>query len=73
MHLDTIKYALSTTDAPEVAITGYDDNWFVGRENVQLKCNAAANPGATQYSWRRYVLIFYAVARTFLVGCFNSN
>ncbi|XP_041128045.1 nectin-3-like protein isoform X2 [Polyodon spathula] len=48
-----IPFTLDVLHAPEVAITGYDDNWFVGRENVQLKCNAAANPGATQYSWSR--------------------
>lgn len=42
-------------DAPEVIMMGYDGNWFVGRENVQLKCKADANPTPSAYIWSRYV------------------
>lgn len=40
-------------DAPEVSVTGYDGNWFIGRENVQLKCNADANPLPMEFMWTR--------------------
>ncbi|XP_030320221.1 nectin-3 isoform X3 [Calypte anna] len=49
--------ASSTTvtvlDAPEVSVTGYDGNWFIGRENVQLRCNADANPLPMEFMWTR--------------------
>ncbi|XP_039600890.1 nectin-3-like protein isoform X2 [Polypterus senegalus] len=48
-----IPFVLNIKHAPEVGITGYDENWFVGRENVQLKCNVAANPPPTKYVWSR--------------------
>ncbi|XP_051782948.1 nectin-3-like isoform X2 [Erpetoichthys calabaricus] len=48
-----IPFVLNIKHAPEVGITGYDENWFVGRENVQLKCNVAANPPPTKYAWSR--------------------
>ncbi|NXN14860.1 NECT3 protein, partial [Indicator maculatus] len=39
--------------APEVSVTGYDGNWFIGRENVQLRCNADANPLPMEFTWTR--------------------
>ncbi|XP_061310356.1 nectin-3 isoform X1 [Pezoporus flaviventris] len=39
--------------APEVSVTGYDGNWFIGRENVQLRCNADANPLPMEFMWTR--------------------
>ncbi|KAM4047300.1 nectin-3 isoform 2-T2 [Anomaloglossus baeobatrachus] len=50
-----IKYpfTLDIQYAPEVSVTGYDGNWFVGRRNVQLKCNADANPPPTEIKWSR--------------------
>ncbi|XP_064932171.1 nectin-3 isoform X2 [Columba livia] len=46
-HVLDIQYA------PEVSITGYDGNWFIGRENVQLRCNADANPLPMEFMWTR--------------------
>ncbi|NXI44568.1 NECT3 protein, partial [Galbula dea] len=46
-HVLDIQYA------PEVSITGYDGNWFIGRENVQLRCNADANPLPMEFTWTR--------------------
>ncbi|XP_063810850.1 nectin-3 isoform X1 [Pseudophryne corroboree] len=46
-------FTLDIQYAPEVSITGYDGNWFVGRKNVLLKCNADANPYPTEIKWTR--------------------
>ncbi|XP_069827605.1 nectin-3 isoform X3 [Dendropsophus ebraccatus] len=46
-------FTLDIQYAPEVSITGYDGNWFVGRRNVQLKCNADANPPPAEVKWSR--------------------
>ncbi|XP_073472198.1 nectin-3 isoform X2 [Aquarana catesbeiana] len=46
-------FTLDIKYAPEVSVTGYDGNWFVGRKNVQLKCNADANPPPTEIKWTR--------------------
>ncbi|KAM9320811.1 nectin-3 [Gastrophryne carolinensis] len=46
-------FTLDIKYAPEVSITGYDGNWFVGRKDVQLKCNADANPPSTEIKWSR--------------------
>uniref|UniRef100_A0A8C0EDM9 Nectin cell adhesion molecule 3 n=1 Tax=Bubo bubo TaxID=30461 RepID=A0A8C0EDM9_BUBBB len=46
-HVLDIQYA------PEVSVTGYDGNWFIGRENVQLRCNADANPLPMEFMWTR--------------------
>ncbi|XP_073522773.1 nectin-3 isoform X2 [Phyllobates terribilis] len=48
-----LPFTLDIQYAPEVSITGYDGNWFVGRRNVQLKCNADANPPPTEIKWTR--------------------
>ncbi|XP_063309256.1 nectin-3 isoform X2 [Pelobates fuscus] len=40
-------------DVPEVSVTGYDGNWFIGRTNVHLKCNADANPPPKEIKWSR--------------------
>lgn len=48
---DSLLFFLS--DAPEVSVTGYDGNWFIGRENVQLRCNADANPLPMEFTWTR--------------------
>ncbi|XP_020028580.2 poliovirus receptor homolog [Castor canadensis] len=36
---------------PEVSITGYDDNWYLGRRNVALTCHAHSNPKSESYNW----------------------
>uniref|UniRef100_A0A6I8PCH7 Nectin-3 n=1 Tax=Ornithorhynchus anatinus TaxID=9258 RepID=A0A6I8PCH7_ORNAN len=50
-----IRYSsmLDIQYVPEVSVTGYDGNWFIGRENVHLTCNADANPPPTEFTWRR--------------------
>ncbi|XP_038039406.1 nectin-3 isoform X2 [Anas platyrhynchos] len=47
------SHVLDIQYAPEVSVTGYDGNWFVGRENVQLRCNADANPLPMELMWTR--------------------
>ncbi|XP_037543335.1 nectin cell adhesion molecule 1a [Nematolebias whitei] len=37
---------------PEVTIEGFDGNWYLSRENVQLSCQADANPPVSLYQWR---------------------
>ncbi|XP_041319727.1 nectin-3 isoform X1 [Pyrgilauda ruficollis] len=46
-------FMLDIQYAPEVSVTGYDGNWFIGRSNVQLKCNADANPLPMEFMWTR--------------------
>uniref|UniRef100_A0A8D2DF29 Ig-like domain-containing protein n=1 Tax=Sciurus vulgaris TaxID=55149 RepID=A0A8D2DF29_SCIVU len=36
---------------PEVSISGYDGNWYVGQRNVTLNCEARGNPEPTGYDW----------------------
>ncbi|XP_028320053.1 nectin-1 isoform X2 [Gouania willdenowi] len=37
---------------PVVKIEGFDGNWYLNRQNVQLTCNADANPPVTVYDWK---------------------
>uniref|UniRef100_A0A8C6SL67 Si:ch73-22o12.1 n=1 Tax=Neogobius melanostomus TaxID=47308 RepID=A0A8C6SL67_9GOBI len=37
---------------PEVSIVGYDNNWYVGRTNVVLTCEAKGNPLPASILWR---------------------
>uniref|UniRef100_A0A3B3ZNM1 Ig-like domain-containing protein n=1 Tax=Periophthalmus magnuspinnatus TaxID=409849 RepID=A0A3B3ZNM1_9GOBI len=37
---------------PDVMVEGYDGNWYLNRENVQLNCLADANPSVSLYQWR---------------------
>ncbi|XP_070825755.1 nectin 1b isoform X1 [Chaetodon trifascialis] len=37
---------------PEVKIQGFDGNWYLNRQNVQLTCSADANPPVTIYQWK---------------------
>ncbi|XP_075887538.1 nectin 1a isoform X2 [Nelusetta ayraudi] len=37
---------------PEVTVEGFDGNWYINRENVQLSCQADANPSVSLYQWR---------------------
>ncbi|XP_066556030.1 nectin-3-like protein isoform X2 [Amia ocellicauda] len=48
-----IPYTLHVQYAPEIDITGYDGNWYIGRENVHLTCRADANPPPARYTWTR--------------------
>ncbi|XP_059954838.1 nectin-3 isoform X2 [Mesoplodon densirostris] len=47
------SFILDIQYAPEVSVTGYDGNWFVGRKGVTLKCNADANPPPFKSVWSR--------------------
>nr|XP_045004358.1 nectin-3 [Jaculus jaculus] len=47
------SFILDIQYAPEVSVTGYDGNWFVGRKGVNLKCNADANPPPFKSVWSR--------------------
>ncbi|KAJ8402288.1 hypothetical protein AAFF_G00371530 [Aldrovandia affinis] len=48
-----IPYLLNVQSAPDIVLLGYDGDWFVGQENVQLQCRADANPPARYFSWTR--------------------
>uniref|UniRef100_A0AAY5ENF3 Si:ch73-22o12.1 n=1 Tax=Electrophorus electricus TaxID=8005 RepID=A0AAY5ENF3_ELEEL len=37
---------------PQVKIVGYDNNWYLGRTNVVLTCQADGNPIPTTVTWR---------------------
>ncbi|XP_062400885.1 nectin-2-like [Sardina pilchardus] len=37
---------------PMVSIEGYDNNWYMGRTNVELTCQAKSNPIPTTITWR---------------------
>ncbi|XP_040907696.1 nectin cell adhesion molecule 1a [Toxotes jaculatrix] len=37
---------------PDVSIDGFDGNWYLNRENVQLSCQADANPAVSLYQWK---------------------
>lgn len=41
-----------STDEPEVIIDGFDGNWYINRDNVQLTCLADANPAISLFQWR---------------------
>lgn len=36
---------------PEVSISGYDDNWYLGQSEANLSCDAHGNPEPTAYEW----------------------
>ncbi|KAF7472879.1 Hypothetical predicted protein [Marmota monax] len=42
---------LSVRYPPEVSISGYDDNWYLGRSEATLMCNVRSNPEPTGYDW----------------------
>lgn len=49
----TISLLLSSEDAPDISVVGYDGDWYVGRDNVQMTCKANANPPAHHFRWIR--------------------
>ncbi|KAJ0061847.1 hypothetical protein NL108_012506, partial [Boleophthalmus pectinirostris] len=48
-----IPYQLNVQFAPDISVVGYDGDWYVGRENVQMTCKANANPPAHHFRWIR--------------------
>ncbi|XP_041091159.1 poliovirus receptor homolog [Polyodon spathula] len=49
---ESFQLKLSIEYPPQVKISGYDGNWFLGREGVELHCAAKANPPTTNVVWR---------------------
>ncbi|XP_030008202.1 nectin 1b isoform X1 [Sphaeramia orbicularis] len=48
----TDSVILNVQYEPEVKIEGFDGNWYLNRQNVQLTCRADANPPVTIYQWK---------------------
>ncbi|KAI7795974.1 nectin cell adhesion molecule 1a isoform X1 [Triplophysa rosa] len=48
----TDSVTLNIQYEPEVIIEGFDGNWYLNRENVQLTCLADANPPISLFQWR---------------------
>nr|XP_008538425.1 PREDICTED: poliovirus receptor [Equus przewalskii] len=42
---------LTVLHPPEVSISGYDDNWYLGRSEATLSCDVRSNPEPTGYDW----------------------
>ncbi|KAF3692104.1 Nectin-2 Herpes virus entry mediator B [Channa argus] len=43
---------LEVLHAPQVTIVGYDDNWYIGRSNAVLTCQASGNPIPVSVTWK---------------------
>ncbi|XP_058489284.1 nectin cell adhesion molecule 1b isoform X1 [Solea solea] len=48
----TDSVVLNVQYEPDVKIEGFDGNWYLNRQNVQLTCRADANPPVTVYQWK---------------------
>ncbi|XP_005412532.1 PREDICTED: nectin-2 isoform X1 [Chinchilla lanigera] len=46
-----LPVTLSVRYPPEVSISGYDDNWYLGRSEATLHCDVRSNPEPTGYDW----------------------
>ncbi|XP_049982291.1 nectin-2 isoform X2 [Alexandromys fortis] len=46
-----LPVTLSVRYPPEVSISGYDDNWYLGRSEAILTCDVRSNPEPTGYDW----------------------
>uniref|UniRef100_A0A1A8PWX5 Poliovirus receptor-related 2 (Herpesvirus entry mediator B) n=4 Tax=Nothobranchius TaxID=28779 RepID=A0A1A8PWX5_9TELE len=49
---ESIPLKLAVQYAPEVRIEGYDNNWYIGRTNAVLICQANGNPFPTSITWK---------------------
>ncbi|KAM8734903.1 nectin-2 isoform 2-T2 [Acanthopagrus schlegelii] len=49
---ESFPMKLAVQYAPQVTIVGYDNNWYLGRTNVVLTCQATANPVALSVLWK---------------------
>ncbi|XP_069313351.1 poliovirus receptor isoform X2 [Eulemur rufifrons] len=48
---DLLPVNLTVYYAPEVNISGYDGNWYLGQSEASLTCNVRSNPAPAQYNW----------------------
>ncbi|KAK1330096.1 hypothetical protein QTO34_010282 [Cnephaeus nilssonii] len=46
-----LPVTLAVRYPPEVSISGYDDNWYLGRSEATLNCDVRSNPEPTSYVW----------------------
>ncbi|XP_068848007.1 poliovirus receptor isoform X3 [Capricornis sumatraensis] len=46
-----LPMTLAVPYPPEVSISGYDDNWYIGRREVALNCDVHSKPEPTGYNW----------------------
>jgi len=51
-------FVIHAPDEPDVTVDGFDGNWYLNRENVQLSCQADANPAVSLYQWKLWVQLF---------------
>ncbi|MEQ2167802.1 hypothetical protein GOODEAATRI_007752, partial [Goodea atripinnis] len=49
---ESFPMKLAVQFPPKVEIKGYDNNWYVGRTNVVLICEATGNPVPVSVTWR---------------------
>ncbi|XP_067317253.1 nectin-2-like isoform X1 [Anolis sagrei] len=48
---EALPVTLSILYPPEVSIVGYDDNWYLSRNEAMLTCRADGNPMPTEFIW----------------------
>ncbi|XP_045297978.1 poliovirus receptor isoform X3 [Leopardus geoffroyi] len=46
-----LSVTLAVPYPPEVSISGYDDNWYLGRSEATLNCDVRSKPEPTGYNW----------------------
>ncbi|XP_051262048.1 nectin-2 isoform X3 [Dicentrarchus labrax] len=49
---ESFPLKLAVQYAPQVTIVGYDNNWYLGRTNVILTCQATGNPVPLSVQWK---------------------
>ncbi|XP_029782435.1 nectin-2 isoform X3 [Suricata suricatta] len=57
-----LPITLSVRYPPEVSISGYDDNWYLGRRDASLNCDVRSKPEPTGYDWSTTTGVFPASA-----------
>ncbi|XP_020748814.2 poliovirus receptor [Odocoileus virginianus] len=48
---EVLPITLAVSAPPKVSISGYDDNWYIGRREVALNCDVRSKPEPTGYNW----------------------
>ncbi|XP_054938097.1 poliovirus receptor isoform X2 [Physeter macrocephalus] len=46
-----LPVTLTVPYPPEVSISGYDGNWYIGRSEASLNCDVRSKPEPTGYNW----------------------